>query len=117
MTGPILDRAFLVPQNGRSRFPKTSRYHGIPTARHAAPDGTEQPYLLRRFPPHPAAMETIGTYVAQPADRRDLAAETAIGRVELWWRMADAAGAPDPDRVVDRPGTPVRLALDPGAGG
>ena len=84
---------------------------------HTAGDGTPVPYLKRRFPPQPARLETIGTYTAAAPDRRDLAASTALGRAELWWRLADGAGAFDPDRVVDRPGTPVRLTLDPGGTG
>ena len=76
-------------------------------------DGTPVPYLERRFPPQPGRLETIGTYIAAAPDRRDLAAAVALGRAELWWQVADAAGASDPDLVVDQPGTPVRLAMDP----
>lgn len=117
MTGPILDQPFLMPDLARARFPKTSRYHLTGTAVHIAADGTPVLYLQRRFPPHPETLETIGTYVARPSDRRDLAADAALGRPDLWWRLADGAGATDPDTIVDQPGTAVRLTLDPEGGG
>ncbi len=113
MTGPILDQSFFRPDLTEPRFPKTSRYFGKAVLIHTAKDGTAVPYLERRFPPQPGRLETIGTYLAAAPDRRDLAASTALGRPDLWWQMADGAGATDPDRVVDQPGAPVRLTLDP----
>ena len=113
MSSPVVDPSFFHPVLDQQRFPKTSRYYATEIAVHTAGDGTPQPYLKRRFPPLPARLETIGSYTARAPDRRDLAASTALGRAELWWRLADGAGAVDPDRVVDQPGTAVRLTLDP----
>ena len=117
MTEPSLNQPFVLPSLEQSRFSKTSRYHTTGVAIHTAADGTPTPYLQRRFQPHPARLETIGTYSASATDRRDLAASTALGRAELWWRLADGAGAVDPDTVVDQPGTPVRLTLGVDGGG
>jgi hypothetical protein len=113
MTGPLFDQPFLAPDLSEPRFPKTSRYFGKELLVHTSADGTPMPYLERRFPPQPGRLETVGTYMAAAPDRRDLAAAVALGRAELWWQVADAAGASDPDLVVDQPGTPVRLAMDP----
>ncbi|MCA8928761.1 MAG: LysM domain-containing protein [Alphaproteobacteria bacterium] len=117
MTVPTPGQGFFLPVQEQRRFPQTSRYHTTGTAIHTAADGTPVPYLLRRFPPQPARLATIGSYTAAAPDRRDLAASTALGRAELWWRLADGAGAFDPDTVVDQPGAPVRLTLDESEGG
>jgi hypothetical protein len=117
MTAPSQNQPFFLVQQAQQRFPQTSRYHTTGTAVHTAADGTPQPYLLRRFPPQPARLATIGSYTAAAPDRRDLAAATALGRAELWWQLADAAGASDPDSVVAEPGTRVRLAIDDSGGG
>lgn len=117
MTGPTQNQPFFLPAQEQRRFPQTSRYHTTGVAIHTAADGTPVPYLLRRFPPQPVRLETIGSYTAAAPDRRDLAASSALGRAELWWVLADGAGAFDPDKVVDQPGTRVRLTLDPDGGG
>lgn len=117
MTGPIQNQSFFLPTQEQRRFPQTSRYHTTGAAIHTAADGTPVPYLLRRFPPQPARLETIGSYTAAAPDRRDLAASSALGRAELWWVLADGAGAFDPDKVVDHPGTRVRLTIAGNGGG
>ncbi len=104
---------FFVPDLTEPQFPRTSRYFGKDVLIHTTQYGTPVPYLERRFPPHPGRLETMGTYLCAAPDRRDLAAANALGRAELWWQMTDAAGATDPDQVVDQPGTTVRLAIDP----
>jgi len=113
MSNQLQGQPYFMPDLSTPRFPKSSRYFGMQALLHTRADGTPQPYLERRFPPHPASMDTFGSYTCAAPDRRDLAAANALGMAGLWWQMSDAAGATDPDQVVDQPGVAVRLAIDP----
>jgi hypothetical protein len=94
----------------------TSRYAGLAVKQHVEPDGTVVPYLERRFPPRPEALETIGTHRMGPGERLDHAAETLLGDPEAFWSLCDASGTLDPAEL-ERPGAEVRVAAAQGVAG
>lgn len=100
-----------------SRYPRTSRYHDIPSAVHTTPGGREIPYLTRRFlPPHQDLVD-IAEHVVSEGDRPDLVANTHLGDPEAWWRIADANPVLDPRELTDTPGRRLRITLPPGVPG
>ena len=67
-----------------------SRYAAVGTATWTAPDGTQVPYLLRRFLPQFGQLATLRTYQVRPGDRADVIAYAQLGDPELSWLLADA---------------------------
>ena len=53
------------------RFPPTSRYYGIETARFVGPDGVEHVYLKRRFVPPPERFALLLEHLVRPGERLD----------------------------------------------
>lgn len=90
-------------------FPPTSRYAGLPLASATLPDGSEALYVTRRLIPPPEAFTLAGTLPVAVGDRLDLIAMRAYGRPDLDWRLADGAGASDPDALAEVAG--VRLPV------
>ena len=83
--------ALLQPQPlEQTRFPPTSRYHGIETAV-LDPDG-DRPirYLRRRFVPQPERLATLRYHVVVDQDRPDHIAAGELGDPEQFWRLCDA---------------------------
>ena len=76
-----------------------SRYAAVGTATWTAPDGTQVPYLLRRFLPQIGQFATLRTYQVRPGDRVDVIAYTQLGDPELSWLLADA----NPVSLAERP--------------
>ncbi|MBC6463313.1 LysM domain-containing protein [Actinomadura sp. HBU206391] len=100
-----------------SPYPRTSRYYGIGTAVHTAPDGREVPYLRRRPLPQPTALAQIAEHVVTQADRSDLLANRYFGDAGLWWRIADANPVLHPRELTDTPGRRIRITLPEGVPG
>ena len=109
MTVSLLD---LVPQP--SRYPRTSRYYGIPTAVWVAPDGTQVPYLQRRLLPQPDTFTTITTHTVVEGDRPDLLAYTFLGDAGQWWQITDANLVLDPRDLTAVPGRQIVITLPAG---
>jgi hypothetical protein len=100
-----------------SAYPRTSRYHGIPTAVHTMPDGRQVRYLTRRLLPQPSAFTAIATHEVSVGDRPDLLANRYLGDSGQWWRIADANPVLDPRELTERPGRRVRITLPEGVPG
>ena len=101
------------------RFPPTSRYAGIEITLLTESDGTQVPYLRRRFVPPPDRFALIREYSVTQADRLDRIAAVQVGDPEMFWRICDANGAMRPDDLVERVGRRLRITLPeglPGAG-
>jgi hypothetical protein len=90
-----------------------SRYASVGTATWTAPDGTEVPYLLRRFLPQAGQLPILRTHLVRPGDRIDLIANSELGDPELSWLLADANGAKRPSDL-DQPGVTIGIPLPAG---
>src|SRR5262249_22419537 len=100
-TGCPGDRAGLrVGRRNKSmttgKFSANSRYIQTVVAVRTGPDGVPRRYLRRRFLPKPAA-PALDTYQISEGDRIDRIAASTLGDAGLWWRVADANRALDPD--------------------
>ena len=91
-------------------FSITSRYQGLPTATLALPDGRKVVYVRRRFVPRPEDLTQTGEHVLKPGERLDSVAFKELGDAELFWRIADANRAVDPDDLIT-PGRRLRVTL------
>jgi len=100
-----------------SQYPRTSRYHGIPTAVRTGPDGRQVTYLRRRLLPRPDSLTAIAEHVVAAGDRPDLLAFRYLGDAEQWWRIADANPVLHPDELTATPGRRVRITLPAGVPG
>lgn len=100
-------------------YPQDSRYAGVPLTVSTLPDGRVVTHLRRRVvpPPVPGGFErerTVGL-----SERLDTIAGETWGNSRLWWRIADANRAVDPDDLLE-PGRPLvlpDLGMGPGAAG
>ena len=97
-------------------FAITSRYYSIDTATYTFADGRTVVYVDRRFPPHPEDLAQIGQHVVQPGERNrlDLVAARENLSAELWWQIADANRALDPNELTIVPGRLLRVTLPAG---
>jgi hypothetical protein len=109
--------AAMDPAEQPERFPRTSRYHGLPRAIHTSPDGREIPYTPRRLLPDPATLTEVDSHVVDGRDRVDLLADRYLGDPEQWWRIADANPAARPSDLTEQPGRRLRITLPAGLGG
>lgn len=87
---------------------RKSRYAGVGTAIARGADGTEIPYLLRRFVPQSADVaELVRVDPARGGTRVDLLAARLVGDPEQFWRLLDANDGMNPfdfvDETRDRP--------------
>jgi hypothetical protein len=90
-----------------------SRYAAVGTASWTAPDGTQVPYLLRRFLPQAGQLATLRTYQVRPGDRVDVIAYTQLGDPELSWLLADANPVSRPSDL-NQPGVTIAIPLPAG---
>lgn len=97
-------------------YPPDSRYAGTPITTRTLSDGRTVSYLRRRFVPPPNGRGTWQEHEVTPTDRLDSLAATAYGDPELWWRIADANRAHDPDDLLER-GVVLRIGTPDGTGG
>ncbi|MFJ3306450.1 LysM domain-containing protein [Streptomyces sp. NPDC086549] len=99
-------------------FTAASRYHGIDVARYEPPGGGDPiPYVRRRLLPDPGSLTPLGLHTVTEADRLDRIAAAAFGDPELFWRIADANPALDPEELTARPGRRLLIALSAAAAG
>lgn len=92
-------------------FERGSRYEAVAEAIHVEADGTRIRYKVLRIVPVAAA---AGLFTARQDERLDRVAYATMRDARLWWRIADAGLALDPDELVAEPGTPIAI---PGPGG
>jgi hypothetical protein len=97
-----------------SRYPRTSRYYGVPLAVRTEQDGREVPYLRRRLLPRTDGLTSAGEHTVSAGDRLDVLAYRCLGSADPWWRIADANPAVDPRELTATPGRRITIAL-PGA--
>ena len=114
-TNPI--EALLLAGAGALRFPPNSRYHGVPVASLALPDGRRVTYLRRRFVPRPESLALLYAIRVREGDRLDNLAATHLGDPELFWRVCDANAAMRPDELTEEVGRELRVALPEGVPG
>ena len=94
----------------------TSRYYAIDTATYTSGEGRTVVYVRRRFVPQPEALAQLGQHVVQPGERNrlDLVAARENLSSELWWQLADANRAMDPDELTQTAGRVLRVTLPAG---
>ncbi len=92
-------------------FEKNSRYYNLETATYTSSDGKQIAYKRRRFLPKSADMALLTRSRVEQSDRPDLVAGRTIGDPEQFWRIGDANDAMDPDELVEKPGTWLKVPL------
>jgi nucleoid-associated protein YgaU len=86
--------AGALPQTS---YGTSSRYYGLPVLELPAPDGSVIRYVGRRFIPRTDSFPTLVVHRVQQGDRIDLLAARYLGDPLLYWRIADANLAVQPD--------------------
>lgn len=81
-------------------YPIDSRYANTTTVTRTLPDGRTVTYLRRRFIPDSDNLVTAIWHEVTAADRLDTLAAQYYGDSQLWWRIADANDADDPDELL-----------------
>ena len=94
-------------------FPPESRYHGSQRRTLTLPDGTQVPYVARRFVPPPDNFATIATRAVAEGERLDQIAAEVLASPEAWWSLADANGALWAEEL-ETAGTRLRVTLPEG---
>jgi hypothetical protein len=94
----------------------TSRYAAVGTATFVRPDGTQVPYLLRRFIAPPERFSTIGEHRVGDEERLDVIAAQLLGDPRQFWRLCDANLATRPEEL-EQPDRVLRVTLPEGVGG
>jgi hypothetical protein len=94
-------------------FPPESRYHGAARRTFMLPDGTQVPYVARRFVPPPENFATIGSRAVAEGERLDQISAETLATPEAWWSFADSNGALWAEEL-ETPGTRLRLTLPEG---
>jgi hypothetical protein len=97
--------------NATAAFPSTSRYHAVPTAKFALPDGREVAYLRRRLVPSPERFALLQEHAVSEGERLDHIAMRYLGDPEQFWRICDANGAMRPGELLDPVGRRIRITL------
>jgi hypothetical protein len=98
-------------------FPAQSRYHDIEITTLKAGDGRTIAYLRRRFVPAPENLVTLQEHRVVEGDRLDLLAFRYLGDPELFWRIADANRALQPEELTEVVGKTLTIALPEGIPG
>ena len=98
-------------------FPPTSRYHGLAVLNHRRDDGTNIPYVERRFISQSDSFEEVQQHTVRQGDRIDNLAWQYLGDAEQFWRLCDANGALDPWELTETPGRTIRITLPEGIPG
>ena len=111
-TSPLL-AALMAVTGGTPLLPANSRYRGLPTSTWTAPDGTQIVYLSRRFVPQPSSFSSMGRHVMGYGERLDQVAANLMGDPLLFWRIADANGALNPDEL-EQSGKTITIPLPAG---
>jgi nucleoid-associated protein YgaU len=81
-------------------YPPDSRYAGIARVTRTLRDGRVVAYLRRRIVPQPPTGSLDAEHEVRPFDRLDTMASQAYANSRLWWRIADANRAVDPNDLL-----------------
>ncbi|WP_439578157.1 hypothetical protein [Elioraea sp.] len=87
-------------------FFRGSRYEPVPTRVHVTADGRTIRHKGLRILPQPGGSLL---HLARQDERLDRVAAEWFGNAELWWRIADANTALDPDELVAEPGRSITV--------
>jgi hypothetical protein len=90
-----------------------SRYASVGTAIWTALDGSQVPYLLRRFLPQLGQLATQRTYQVRQGDRVDVIAYTQLADPQMSWLLADANPVDRPSQL-NQPGLVISVPLPQG---
>ena len=89
----------------------SSRYYGFGVEQINLPDGTPVSYLSRRIIPKGGVYKQTQNYSAVAGDRLDNLAARFLGDPILFWMIADANGAENPDDLTAEPGRVIQIPL------
>jgi len=103
-----------MPDNG---FPPTIRYASVPTTTLVTEDGREIVYLTRRFVPPASSLAQVREHIVHAGDRLDNVTAQHLGDPEQFWQVCDANDAFEPAKLVEEPGTRLRITLPQGVPG
>ncbi len=92
----------------------SSRYYGFAVEYFTRPDGLQVAYLQRRIIPQPDIYTSLQNYVVVDGDRLDNLAAKYFGDPLLFWMIADANGATDPDELTSQVGRTIQIPLASG---
>jgi nucleoid-associated protein YgaU len=92
----------------------SSRYYGFAVEYFTRPDGLQVAYLKRRIIPQPDIYTSLQNYVVVDGDRLDNLAAKYLGDPLLFWMIADANGATDPDELTSQVGRTIQIPLASG---
>ncbi len=88
-----------------------SRYYGDAVEQMTAADGTVIAYLSRRIIPPSTLYPQSQNYSVVAGDRLDNLAARFLGDPILFWMIADANSAQDPDKLTTTPGRIIQIPL------
>lgn len=91
-------------------FDERSRYRNLPIRSFTEAGGVEVRYISRRFLPDPAGMRRPASVRVTDSDRLDLIAHRTLGDPLMFWRIADANAAMDPDELLTPAGRRLFVA-------
>lgn len=94
-------------------FDPASRYAPLAVKSLAGEDGRTVSYVERRLLPQGASLPVLVRAARQPSERSDLFAARTLGDPLLFWRIADANDAMDPD-LPDEAGAALAVPLPTG---
>jgi hypothetical protein len=97
-------------------FPPSSRYHGLKFGVWTAADGSEHPFVLRRFLPPPDRFALLHLHVVKQRERLDHIAAAEFGDPEQFWLLCDANNAMRPAEL-EEPDRVLRITLPEGMPG
>lgn len=100
-----------------AKFPNTSRYSGVDTAKLETAEGRVIAYLRRRFVPSPERFALLQEHTVVEGDRLDNVTAQYLGDPEQFWRICDANGAVRPDELTEVVGRQLRITLPEGIPG
>ena len=115
-TPPDPALAALAAPTPPSPVSPTSRYANVGTATFTRPDGTQIPYLRRRFIAPPERFSAIGQHRVGDEERLDVITAQLLGDPTQFWRLCDANLAFRPEEL-EQPDRVLRVTLPEGIGG
>ena len=92
----------------------SSRYYGFPVEYYTRPDGVQVAYLQRRIIPQPEIYTSLQNYVVVEGTRLDNLSAKQLGDPLLFWMIADANCATDPDELTAQVGRTIQVPLASG---
>jgi hypothetical protein len=98
-------------------LPPSSRYASVAVGTWLCADGTEIPFLRRRFVPDPERFHTLLEHSVAEGERLDNLTAAYLDDPEQFWRVCDANRALRPTELTEAPGRVIRITLPEGIAG